>query len=70
LIRSLFDLVLVNRHLPDLECEELLRELSKRGVAVACVVMLPGPPDMTDFTSLEALGARSRRLSARLPPGG
>lgn len=50
-----FDLVLVNRHLPDLECEEVLRELRKRGVT--CVVILPSPPDMTDFTSLEALGA-------------
>jgi len=53
-----FDLVLVNRHLPDLECEEMLRQLRKRGAAVDCVVMSPSPPDMTDFASLEALGAR------------
>jgi len=53
-----FDLVLVNSHLPDADCEELLTELHRRGEAVACIVMLPSPPEMTDFSSLEALGAR------------
>lgn len=53
-----FDLVLVNEHLPDANCEEFLRELHKRGESVSCIVMQPGAPDMTDFTRLEALGAR------------
>lgn len=54
----LFDLVLVNRYLPDAKCEQLLKELSKRGESIPCIVMLPSPPEMTDFASLEALGAR------------
>ena len=53
-----FDLVLVNKYLPDAECEDLLKELQKRGESVACIVMLPSEPEMTDFTSLETLGAR------------
>lgn len=53
-----FDLVLVNKYLPDAECEDLLKELHKRGESVACIVMLPSEPEMTDFTSLETLGAR------------
>ena len=53
-----FDLVLVNKHLPDAECEDLLKELHKRAESVACIVMLPSEPEMTDFTSLEMLGAR------------
>jgi len=51
-----FDLVLVNEHLPDAECEQVLKELRKRRELITCVVMLPNPPE-TDFTSLEALGA-------------
>jgi len=53
-----FDLVLVNEYLPDARCEELLRELHKRREPVICIVMQPGAPEMTDFTALEALGAR------------
>lgn len=53
-----FDLVLVNEYLPDAKCEEFLRELHRRGESVTCIVMQPGAPEMTDFTGLEALGAR------------
>ncbi len=53
-----FDLVLISKYLPDAEGEDLLRELHKRGESVACIVMLPSEPEMTDFTSLETLGAR------------
>lgn len=55
---KVFDLLLVNKHLLDAECEELLKELRERGVSVACIVMLPSEPEMIDFTGLEALGAR------------
>ncbi len=59
LVRShTFDLVLISKHLPDVEGEDLLRELHKRGESVACIVMLPSEPEMADFTSLETLGAR------------
>ena len=53
-----FDLVLVNEYLPDAKCEDLLRELQKRPESVACIVMLPYGPEMTDFIRLEKLGAR------------
>ncbi len=53
-----FDLVLVNEYLPDAECEEVLKALHKRGEQVPCIVMQPSAPEITDFTNLEALGAR------------
>jgi DNA-binding response OmpR family regulator len=53
-----FDLVLANEYLPDAKCEDLLSELQKRPESVACIVMLPCEPEMTDFIRLEKLGAR------------
>ena len=53
-----FDLILLSSYLPDAECEALLSELRKRGETSACIVMLPCEPEMTDFISLEKLGAR------------
>ena len=53
-----FDLVLINKYLPDSECQALLTELRNRGQALACIVMLPSEPEITDFTSFETLGAR------------
>ena len=53
-----FDLVLVNKYLPDAECEELLKNLRERRESVACIVMLPSEPEIADFTHLELLGAR------------
>ena len=55
---KVFDLVLMNKYLPDAECEELLKELRRSDESVACIVMLPSEPEMSDFTSLETLGAR------------
>ena len=55
---QVFDLVLINKYLPDAECQTLLNVLHKRCEAVACVVMLPSEPEITDFTSFETLGAR------------
>lgn len=54
----LFDLVLVNKYLPDAECEDLLRALRKRGVQAPCIVMQPSAPEIVDFTRFEALGAK------------
>ena len=55
---QVFDLVLINKYLPDAECQTLLNVLHKRGEAVACIVMLPSEPGITDFTNFETLGAR------------
>jgi len=52
-----FDLVLVNEYLPDAECEDLLKELRKRGGQVPCIVMQPSAPGITDITGFQALGA-------------
>ena len=52
-----FDLVLINKYLPEARCEELLKELDKRGESMPRIVMLPERPAMNDFTRLEALGA-------------
>jgi DNA-binding response OmpR family regulator len=53
-----FDLVLVNEYLPDAECEDLLKALRKRGAQMPLIVMQPSAPEITDFTVLQALGAR------------
>jgi DNA-binding NtrC family response regulator len=55
---QVFDLALVNEYLPDAECEGLLKALSKRGAQMPCIVMQPSAPQITDVTSLQALGAR------------
>ena len=55
---QVFDLVLVNEYLPDAECEEVLKALRTRGAQIPCVVMQPSAPEITDFTGLQALGAR------------
>jgi CheY-like chemotaxis protein len=53
-----FDLILVNEHLPDAECEDVLRALQKRGQQTPCIVMQPSAPEIVDFTRFEALGAK------------
>ncbi len=55
---QVFDLVLVNEYLPDAECEDLLKALRKRGAQMPFIVMQPSAPEITDFTGLQALGAR------------
>jgi DNA-binding NtrC family response regulator len=54
---QVFDLVLINEYLPDAECEDLLKALRKRDAQMPCVVMQPSAPEITDLTSLRALGA-------------
>jgi two-component system response regulator ResD len=53
-----FDLVLVNEHLPDAECEEILKALQKRAEPTPCIVMQPSAPEIVDFTRFEPLGAK------------
>jgi two-component system cell cycle sensor histidine kinase PleC len=56
---QVFDLVLVNEYLPDAECEDLLKALRKRNAQIPCIVMQPSAVEITDFTGLQALGARN-----------
>ncbi len=53
-----FDLILLNEYLPDAVCEDLLNALHEKGTQIPCIVMQPSAPEITDFTHLEALGAR------------
>lgn len=53
-----FDLVLVNEHLPDADCEEILKALQKRGQPTPCIIMQGCVPEFVDFTRLKALGAK------------
>jgi DNA-binding NtrC family response regulator len=55
---QVFDLMVVNEYLPDAECEDLLNALHNKGAQIPCIVMQPSAPEITDFTHLEALGAR------------
>jgi DNA-binding response OmpR family regulator len=55
---EVFDLVLVNEYLPDADCKDFLKALRKRGAQMPCVVMQPSAPEITDFSGLQALGAR------------
>ncbi len=52
-----FDLVLVNEYLPDAECEDLLKDLQRKGAQMPCIVMQPSAPEITDYTGLRALRA-------------
>lgn len=53
-----FDLVLVNKYLPDAKCEELLKNLRERRESLACIVMMSSETEITDFTNFETLGVR------------
>lgn len=54
---QVFDLVLVNEYLPDVECADLLKAVQKRGAQIPCIVMQPSAPAITDLAGLQALGA-------------
>jgi DNA-binding NtrC family response regulator len=54
---QVFDLMLLNEYLPDAECEDLLKELHKRGAEMPCVLMTPSAPQISDFAGLQSLGA-------------
>jgi DNA-binding NtrC family response regulator len=54
----IFDLVLVNKYLPDADCEDVLKALHKRSGKVPCIVMQPSAREIVDFTRFEALGAK------------
>jgi len=52
-----FDLVLVNKYLPDTECEDILKRLQQTGASVPCIVMQPRTPESTELDALRAVGA-------------
>lgn len=55
----IFDLVLVNKYLPDADCEDVLKALHKRSDEVPCIVMQPSAPEIVDSARFEALGAKN-----------
>jgi len=62
-----FDLVLLNNHLPDAECETVLSALQSRGDQTPCILMQSSALEIADFTQLRALGARDVVCKRSLP---
>jgi DNA-binding response OmpR family regulator len=52
-----FDLVLVSKHLPDSECEDILKTLQQIGAGIPCIVMQPRTPESAELDALRAVGA-------------
>ena len=52
-----FDLVLVNKYLPDTECEDILETLQQTGASIPCIVMQPSTPESAELDALRAAGA-------------
>jgi CheY-like chemotaxis protein len=52
-----FDLVLVNEYLPDVDAEDFIPEVQRRGGNVPCVVMQPSATQITDISRFFAAGA-------------
>ncbi len=60
-----FDVLLMGDHLPDLSCEQLLREIQRRGVPASILVMESEPASLTSsqsyFSSLGVTATVGRR---------
>ena len=54
---QVFDLVLVNEYLPDMDAELFISELQRRGGDVPCIVMQPRATQITDIRRFLAAGA-------------
>jgi CheY-like chemotaxis protein len=54
---QVFDLVLVNEYLPDMDAERFISELRRRGGMVPCIVMQPSAAQTTDIGRFLAAGA-------------
>ena len=54
---QVFDLVLVNEYLPDMDAELFISELRRRGGIVPCIVMQPSATQTTDIGRFLAAGA-------------
>jgi hypothetical protein len=51
-----FDLLLIGEYLPDAQCEDVLKALTRRMKHTPCIVMQSGAPASVDFTRFRALG--------------
>lgn len=49
--------MLVNKHFPDTECEDILKTLQQTGASIPCIVMPPRTPESTELDALRAVGA-------------
>lgn len=54
---QVFDLVLVNGYLPDMDAEFFISELRRRGGMVPCIVMQPSAAQIADIGRFLAAGA-------------
>ncbi len=52
-----FDLVLLSKYLPDVECEDILRILEQTGLGIPCIVLQPRTPESTELEAFRAVGA-------------
>jgi len=52
-----FDLILVNEYLPDVDAEDVLRELTQRRIPTPCFVMQPSAPQIMECRKFRMLGA-------------
>jgi CheY-like chemotaxis protein len=54
---QLFDLILVNEYLPDMNAEDFVSALQHRGNKVPCIIMQPSATEITDTSRFFAAGA-------------
>jgi CheY-like chemotaxis protein len=54
---QVFDLALVNEYLPDMDAEDFISVLQRRGGNVPCIVMQPSATEITDIGRFLAAGA-------------
>lgn len=54
---QVFDLVLVSKYLPGVECEDILRILEQTGLGVPCIVLQPYTPESSELKAFRAVGA-------------
>jgi len=52
-----FDLLLISEYLPDVQCEEVLKALRRRGQHTKCIVLQASAPQIVDFARFGPLGA-------------
>lgn len=54
---QVFDLIVVNEYLPDMNAEDFVSALRHRGSNVPCIVMQPSATEITDTSRFIAAGA-------------
>ena len=54
---KVFDLVLINKYLPDTECGDIFKTLEQTGAGIPGIVLQPRTPESTELEALRAVGA-------------